>query len=209
MKPSTFSFARTTFAIVCLTTVMMARQARSEIYISVVESGGDVVVSGSGTLNVASLTPDGSNVRLNASTLNPELATFLVGSGFVDYYTSLNGPSDFGPGVLSFATTNSGNTFGVLQNGYGNFDLVVPSLYVSGASLSSSATYAGQTFNSLGLTPGTYKWTWGSGADADSITMQIGLAVPEPSSFVLFGLGAGPIAIVALRRAKGIIYRTR
>ena len=31
--------------------------------------------------------------------------------------------------------------------------------------LSNSATYSGKTFATLGVTPGTYEWTWGNGAN--------------------------------------------
>jgi hypothetical protein len=42
-------------------------------------------------------------------------------------------------------------------------ELVLPDGYVSGSALSDNAAYDSQTFNSLGVTPGTYEWTWGSG----------------------------------------------
>jgi LPXTG-motif cell wall-anchored protein len=60
-----------------------------------------------------------------------------------------------------------------------------------GAHLSATDTYAGRTLGSLGLTPGIYKYTWGIGAHADSVAVQIGpAAVPEPSTLTLGGLGA-------------------
>ena len=66
-----------------------------------------------------------------------------------------------------------------------------PAGYVPGAHLSDTDTYAGQTLGSLGLTPGTYKYTWGTGAHADFLTVEIGpAAVPEPSTLALAGLGA-------------------
>ena len=76
------------------------------------------------------------------------------------------------------ANGGSGNLVGI-----DDFDGVVfvPRGYVSGNPLSDDAAYNNQTFSSLGVTPGTYEWTWGSGADADSFTLQIGsAAVPAP-----------------------------
>jgi hypothetical protein len=68
----------------------------------------------------------------------------------------------------------------------------VPSGYVSGNLLSSTSTWDNATFTSLGVTPGTVVWTWGSGAHADSFTLQIGptTATPEPTSLTLLGLGS-------------------
>jgi hypothetical protein len=35
-------------------------------------------------------------------------------------------------------------------------------------------TFTGQTFINLGVTPGTYTYTWGTGLNADSMTLQVG-----------------------------------
>jgi hypothetical protein len=58
------------------------------------------------------------------------------------------------------------------------FVLFVPNGYVSDSPLSDTSTYDNQTFVTLGATPGTYVWTWGSGADADSFTLDIGTIAP-------------------------------
>ena len=50
--------------------------------------------------------------------------------------------------------------------------LIVPRGYVSGDFLSNSATYSGKTFATLGVTPGTYVWTWGTGAN-QNFTLEI------------------------------------
>jgi len=55
--------------------------------------------------------------------------------------------------------------------------LSVPTGYVSGTALANSATYSGQTFVTLGVTPGTYVWKWGTGAN-QNFTLQI---PPTPS----------------------------
>jgi PEP-CTERM motif len=79
---------------------------------------------------------------------------------------------------------------------------LVPVGYTSGASLSDTATYAGQTFASIGAIPGTYVWTWGTGVHADSFTVNIkAAAVPEPASIALLGTAlAGLLLAGAVRR---------
>ena len=46
-----------------------------------------------------------------------------------------------------------------------------------GTFLSNSATYRGKTFATLGVTPGTYVWTWGTGAN-QNFTLKILPATP-------------------------------
>jgi hypothetical protein len=72
---------------------------------------------------------------------------------------------------------------------FGN-QLYVPHGYTSGTSLMDSATYDTTTFSVLGATPGTYEWTWGSGAN-QNFTLQIG-AVPAPL------IGRGPPVLLAV-----------
>ena len=77
--------------------------------------------------------------------------------------------------------------------------LLVPPGYVSGSPLTTSSTYDGATFASLSFTPGIYTWTWGSGANADSLTITSAI-VPEPSAWVLALGGAGLLGVVARQR---------
>ena len=63
----------------------------------------------------------------------------------------------------------------------------MPQGYVSGTDLGiSTDTWNNQTLSSLGLTPGTYTWTWGTAPHADSLALQI--TVPEPASFSLLAI---------------------
>jgi hypothetical protein len=60
----------------------------------------------------------------------------------------------------------------------------------STASRDMTAEFAGQTFATIGLTPGTYAWTWGSGIDADSFTIEIGPLFRSPPQFCRSGSGS-------------------
>ena len=50
----------------------------------------------------------------------------------------------------------------------------MPQGYVSGAALSDSMTFNNATFASLGVIPGTYVWTWGTGLPNQNFTLVIG-----------------------------------
>jgi hypothetical protein len=77
------------------------------------------------------------------------------------------------------------------------FGVFVPAAYTSGAAISDSSTWNSTTISGLGMTPGTYVWTWGSGATADSFTVVV---APEPASLTLFGIGVLSLALLLRRR---------
>jgi hypothetical protein len=122
----------------------------------------------------------------------------------LDDYKGLTGPASFGSGPGGAADSASGDFVGMV----GSSDLYVPQGYVSDTPLSDTATYDGQTFSSLGATPGTYKWTWGTGPD-QSFTLVIGAAaVPEPSTWGMMlrgfaGLGFMGYQSAGRRRTAG------
>ena len=76
-------------------------------------------------------------------------------------------------------------TVGIATTGIYAFVLSVPRGYVSGTFLSGSATYSDASLATLGVTPGTYVWTWGTGAN-QNFTLQI--KTPGPASTAIWYL---------------------
>ena len=74
---------------------------------------------------------------------------------------------------------------------------------MSDSLLLNSSTFHGATFSSLGVTPGTYERTWGTGPN-QSFTLRIGgAAVPDSDSS--FGLSF--VAVSDLFRVRRLSYR--
>ena len=72
--------------------------------------------------------------------------------------------------------------------------------YTSDSALSDGAIYDTATFASLGVTPGTYVWTWGTGAD-QRFTLEIG-TTPLPAALPLFAAGLGAMGLLGWRRKR-------
>jgi hypothetical protein len=90
-----------------------------------------------------------------------------------DTYAGISGPSSIGTGGNRFFEadlSSGGERFGVFFGTVGNQQLVLPTGYNSGDPLSGTSTYSGETFSSLGISEGTYEWSWG----ADSAIISIG-----------------------------------
>lgn len=171
--------------------LLRAWQAEASTLVTVSQVGSDVVATGGGTLNITGL-PNFLGAGGVAS-FHYRVASYgiVLGQapgvfGFDERGGGITGPSNFGPGngALNAATSGSGDFFGIRADEFVYF----PSGYVSGSALSATTTWAGQTYSSLGLTPGDYKWTWGSGGNADSFELVIqspAAAVPLPSAAAL------------------------
>jgi hypothetical protein len=180
---------------------LLAPPARAEFIISIQQSGPNVVVTGSGTINTTDLYHLSSSSQ--SAIIAPYIGYVAVGpsSGVSDDpYIAVGGTAPvFGTGGYSFPSSGSGDIAGFGPGGAGSSDIFVPLGYVSGAALSDTTTYSSATFASLGLTPGTYTDSWGSGAGADSIVLQVGASspVPEPSGALLLVLPLAALGFVA------------
>jgi PEP-CTERM motif-containing protein len=195
-----------TFAVALILASLIgttADPAQAAYIITFSETGNDVTASGSGAIDLAGLTFITSGATL--SEVAPTFATEATGAaGDVDEYLGVSGPFSFGPGVFTSATTGNGDLVGVqvLRADPPEGFIFVPMGYASGAPLSDTATYAGQSFATLGLTPGVYLYTFGSGTDADSFTIKVGAPVPEPSTWAMMLLGFAGLGVVGYRQTR-------
>ncbi len=162
--------------------------------VTVTQVGPDVVATGSGAINLTGLALSTSFAA--AARVDPGSALLILGSsGTLDDYTGASGPSSFGAAGSTLASSATGVSAGIL----GPADIFVPQGYISETPLADTSTWSGQTLSSLGLMPGTYTWTWGTGTD-QKFTLEIGAPVPEPSSLML--LGSGMLGLIGLVRRK-------
>ncbi len=165
----------------------VATSAQANVILTAVESGGDVVISGGGTLDLGGwgdeidTTLDTGSVAASSVFVLGGLGTVFVNS-WRDEPASFTGPTNIGPGSFLFsADDGSGDRFGLVFSG----GLIVPDGYASGNPLNSSSTYTGRTLAFMGIEVGDYTWSWGS-AEGQSITLNV---VPEPSTAALMTLG--------------------
>lgn len=174
--------------------------AQAAYMMTLTEVGSNVVATGSGSLDLTGLS---LRVGFTASApfINPSGADLYVGMGDGALYADISGPSNFGPS-FGFGPTSASGSGDVAGIDGGESSVIVPEGYVSGAALSGNATWDNATFKSLGgATPGTYEWTWGTGAHADSFTLQIrAAAVPEPASLTLLAMGLAGLGVVLRTR---------
>jgi hypothetical protein len=183
--------------------VLTAATSRGEFIVNITQVGSDVVATGSGTIDTTSLTATGP-LGASAAQVVADAGIILMGPAPVaapDGYSGFTGPAAFGTSAAILADSATGDRVSMRAD----TDLIyVPAGYVSGQSLSDSDTWDNTTIADLGLTPGTYTWTWGSGATADSFVLNISAtAAPEPASLTLLATAFGCVALGrSLRRRE-------
>ena len=163
-----------------------AINSHASLIVTAAEVGGDVVFSGGGSADLTGLILDSTPAVGAGSIANfPKLIMAAGAAGASWVFGITSGPSNYGAGSTMFASSFSGDLFGIFSAN----QIILPSNYVTGTDLSSTMTLGGKTFASAGMTPGTYVWTWGSAGNTDSFTLQIGTSVPVPATLALFSIG--------------------
>lgn len=181
--------------------------ANAAIVVDVRQVGANVFASGGGSINLTDLTLGGGafsagvvwpGFPLPVPTGSSVLSIGTTSTAPVNLYRGISGPTSFGSGGRILADSGSGPVFAIISS----IGLYVPDPYVSGGILSSSSTWDNITLAGLGLTVGSYVWTWGSRDNADSFTLNIVdpriSTVPEPGTLALLGLGV--LGLLLLRR---------
>jgi hypothetical protein len=161
------------------------------------ESGSDVILSFAGQLDLTGLEYV-QEFTVNGGGVNAQEGVFGIGpSGVfnVSIYTgsTFTYPLNFGPGGggPSGPPTGTGDYFGVFNGILPEQMIVVPTGYVSGDYIEGTTTLSGATISSLGMTEGTYNYSWGDGA-GQSFDLVIGGVSPEPTPTPTPTMSTGP-----------------
>ena len=179
--------------------------------------GTDVQATLAGTLDLTGLTADGAGITPNARVRGAGPgANLILGPSVVTAATSyspISGPQYIGCSTASIdassGSAGSNGPFGInMSANLSAKRLIVPNGFVSGNAVSGSATWNGATVSSLGLTSGTYVYTWAG----DSLTVIIpGSSVCQPTAIptlsewmlltlALMVLTVGLVAMKVMRR---------
>ena len=180
----------------------MSGRADAAVVIDLHEVGSDVVASLSGSADLTDLIPVATTILFAPGEVTPRRGGATVGNpGRTLLYKGTEGPSSFGTGGQTEAASGSGDFVGVFAvSAFAASPIVLfPQAYVSGAPLTGSSVFENQSLTSLGLDVGRHIYTWGSGDHADSLTIDVEAAVPEPATWAMMGLG---LAALGLRRYR-------
>ncbi len=191
----------------------VASISNASVVINFNQVGNDVVATGSGSINTSALQVTGgaqvAGMLAYWSVFGNEGSAMGIGPRnqiFSLQYLNMTGPNSFNTQVFGStfsASSGTGDRIGLFA-GTQTEVLFLDANYESGALLTTSSTWANTTIDALYLKPGTYSYTWGSDTNADFLTVNINgpAAVPEPSTYALFSLGLGGLALWKRRRQK-------
>ncbi|HET7409502.1 MAG TPA: hypothetical protein VFJ13_04825 [Paracoccaceae bacterium] len=177
---------------------LAAADARAAVLWSFEETGGGVVGTFSGSLDLTGATEIIGDSVIGFALIGPNTGTVLSGpawSAGIDVF-SASAPASIGTGNFTNASSSTGSPFAVTSSLGGRIG--VPERYVSGESLDGTITFGGATFAGLGIAPGSYVWSLPN----DTVTLRFGPAaavIPLPATLPLM-LGAFGVAFAVARR---------
>jgi hypothetical protein len=179
--------------------MLAAAGAHAAVIMHITESGGNVNVTASGSLDLAGAVYD--HQQDYSTGIIPGGSNWYIALGNtpgLDWYRLIGTTLPFGTSTNYFTSgVTSGDGFALWGFSGGTPLVGLAAGYTSGDAISSSMLFTGQSISGMTLIPGTYTFT----LPADTITLEIGNNVPEPASLalVLGGLVAG---VTARRRTR-------
>ena len=191
--------ALTKLAVLALATasILHSKPADAAVTINITQVGADVVAVANGTLNLAGLTFNSTNLPFPAIMIpRARTITFSEYSSF-DEYIGVTGPSAFGFNIFSTPSSSSGPVFGIQSTG-----INVPAGYTSGSQITAATDiFANKTLAALGLTPGQFTFTVPNDAiQLNIIGDSVVGAVPEPATWAMMIGGFGIVGASMRRR---------
>lgn len=200
-RPPVRGFGVRSAALLASIALGVAGSAGGTVIVRALEVGNNVVLTGSGSLDISVWRYWGSSSEPLEGLITPDSFLF-IGPGLSDTYRypeNFTGPSSIPVGDIFTTTTGRGDRVGIYSDLLEV--LTVPAGYQSGEPIFASSTWLGESFASMVLIPGTeLTWTWGEGGTADSFVFRV---VPAPSTAGLLGLGLFAVAWGWRRSGEG------
>jgi|GEM_PF-2928867 len=187
---------------------VLSSAAQAVVTVNIWEDAGGVFSTYSGTLNLAGVSTAGTFYSSFNELRPADSAYYRMSSGFDGFIASASDET-WTTGLTGdhLASAFSGDTFGFHSTLTNYKTVYFADDYISGALLSGSMSWAGETLASLGLIAGSYAnvMSWGTGDNADFISMNIRTSVvPIPAGLPLLAGGLGILALVQKRRKKAV-----
>jgi hypothetical protein len=159
---------------------VFANYATAAITVTIQDSGTNLVVASSGTLNSGVCTSIPTGFTSNFNGIDPSVSNLAFGavSSAQDQCagTTITPTTGFGTGGQLSATANTGVSY------YFRPDIGFwgPSGWNSGTAMTASMTFPNTSLAGMGITPGTYVYTFSNGATTDTLTINA-VAPPPPT----------------------------
>lgn len=188
----------------------LAGNAVAGLVFVVEESGANLTIAASGSLSLSGTTfsQTQTNGAWNSGLTYIRPRTVTTGTTNFDGYTSSSSFTTDG-GALTTQVFPSGPAYLAASSATGDYVAFqlggpqpltyVPAGYTSNSPVNATATYAGQSLASLGMTASTV-WKWYLGANGDESQSITVMAVPEPAAYVIAFAGVAGGSLLMRRR---------
>ncbi len=192
--------------LAALTLLTVLSPAYATLTFTLTQEGPDVVARVNGSVNTTAIPPVGSPANCNGPAgvggVQPSTGTLCVAGSPAQPHPGIVGPTSFGPGGTTVADFGAGD-IAYVQGITGT--LFLPSGYVSGTGLSGISRFSGTSLALMGVSLGTFTYTFGTGPTADTVVVVIsdsGNAVPTLGEYGLLALATLLVLSATIRLRK-------